>query len=78
MFYRYESDTTKYKYIVRCGEWDTQSTNEPVLHQDRVVKKIMLHPGYTSERLAHNDVSILVLEEPFILDRHIDTICLPR
>jgi len=71
------SDTSKFKYVVRCGEWDTQSTNEPLLHQDRVVKKILLHPGYTSDRLAHNDVSILVLEQPFELDRHIDTICLP-
>jgi hypothetical protein len=27
--------------------------------------------------MAHNDMAIIILENDFTLDRHIDTICLP-
>ena len=71
------SDTSSYNYIIRCGEWDTQSENEPSNHQDRRAKQIMFHPGYSGPKMAHNDIAIIILENDFILDRHIDTICLP-
>ena len=27
--------------VVRCGEWDTQTEGEPLLHQDRLVSKVL-------------------------------------
>merc|ERR1711902_179475 len=36
-----------------------------------------LHPGYIKKNL-NNDVAIIVMKDEFILDRHIDTICLPN
>ena len=72
------SGKTSDKYVVRCGEWDTRSTNEPLYHQDRVVEQIILHPAYTGQSIPNNDVAIFILEEPFDLDHHVDTICLPR
>ena len=63
--------------MVRCGEWDTQGDHEPVNHQDRFAQQVMLHPGYIKKNL-NNDVAIIVMKEEFILDQHIDTICLPN
>ena len=71
------SDTSSYNYIIRCGEWDTRSENEPSSHQDRRAKQILLHPGYSGIETVHNDIAIIILENDFTLDRHIDTICLP-
>jgi len=63
--------------MVRCGEWDTQGDHEPLNHQDRFAQQVMLHPGYIKKNL-NNDVAIIVMKEEFILDQHIDTICLPN
>ena len=63
--------------MVRCGEWDTQGDHEPVNHQDRFAQQVMLHPGYIKKNL-NNDVAIIVMKDEFILDQHIDTICLPN
>ena len=46
-FFSGVSDTSSYNYIIRCGEWDTQSENEPSNHQDRRAKQILFHPGYS-------------------------------
>jgi len=62
--------------LVRCGEWDTQTNSEPLPHQDRKVKEIILHPQYNKRNLG-NTAAILILEEDFELAQHIDTICLP-
>jgi len=64
------------KLVVRCGEWDTQTTGEPLKHQDRIVKKVVLHPEYNRKNLA-NTAAILILETEFELSQHVDTICLP-
>ena len=40
-----EHDT---KSQVRCGEWDTQTTNEPRPHQDRYVANLAIHPEFSS------------------------------
>jgi len=64
--------------VVRCGEWDTQTENEPLKHQDRKVAKVIIHPLYQDERKNfHYNYAVLMLEEPFELDNHIDTVCLP-
>jgi len=65
------------KLVVRCGEWDTQTTGEPLKHQDRIVKKVVLHPEFNRKNLA-NTAAILILEEEFELSQHVDTICMPE
>merc|ERR1719209_1222028 len=70
----YVNDPTS--LIVRCGEWDTQTEGEPLPHQDRNVKEVVLHPEFNKGNLV-NTIAILFLEEEFVLADHIDTICLP-
>merc|ERR1712223_2231166 len=62
---------------VRCGEWDTQTTNEPYPHQDRAVKALRLHPEYEGRNLF-NDFAVLFLESNFDLDINLDSVCLPE
>ncbi|XP_041989240.1 phenoloxidase-activating factor 2-like [Aricia agestis] len=61
----------------RAGEWDTQVTKEVLPHQDRLVKKIVLHPEFLKLH-AHNDVALLILSEPFTLAPHVGVACLGR
>jgi len=62
---------------VRCGEWDTQTQNEPYAHQDRFASAIEVHPEFQAKNLQ-NDFAVIFLTEDFILAPHIDTICLPQ
>ena len=63
--------------LVRCGEWDTQTTHEPQPHQDRKVVDIVNHPEFNSRNLA-NDLALLFLESDFELSENVDTVCLPQ
>jgi len=72
--HKFQAEPSKLK--VRCGEWDTQSQNEPRAHQDRAVHQVDLHPEFNGRNLA-NDWALLYTTEPFELQEHIDTICLP-
>merc|ERR1712038_233761 len=72
--HKFQAEPGKLK--VRCGEWDTQSQNEPRAHQDRAVHQVDLHPEFNGRNLA-NDWALLYTREPFELQEHIDTICLP-
>ena len=36
-----------------------------------------IYTVYSGPKKAHNDMAIIILENDFTLDRHIDTICLP-
>jgi len=62
--------------VVRCGEWDTQTEGEPLLHQDRLVSSLSLHPEFHPRTVAHS-VAVLFLETEFQLAQHIDTVCRP-
>merc|ERR1712033_151787 len=62
---------------VRCGEWDTQDQTEPRPHQDRSVIHLDIHPAFNGANLA-NDWALLYTAQPFELQEHIDTICLPQ
>jgi len=62
---------------IRAGEWDTQTTKERLPFQERIVSRIFVHPNYNERGLA-NDFAIIELEDPFQMDRHISTICLPQ
>jgi len=64
------------KIVVRCGEWDTRDEVEPIVHQDIRADQIFIHPGFVKRNLA-NDFAIIVTEDYYVLNRHIDTICLP-
>ena len=63
--------------VVRCGEWDTQAANEPRPHQDRRVQQVVVHPEFNPRNLR-NDFALLFTDQDFVLDSHIDTICLPE
>merc|ERR1712115_516011 len=62
---------------IRCGEWNTQDQNEPRPHQDRYVTNLDIHPAFNGKNLA-NDWALLYTAQPFELQEHIDTICLPQ
>merc|ERR1711963_386700 len=62
---------------IRCGEWDTQTQNEPYPHQDRYVEALNIHPEFDGRNLQ-NDFAVLFTSEEFVLSSHIDTACLPQ
>merc|ERR1711962_1522492 len=62
---------------IRCGEWNTQDQTEPRPHQDRYVTDLDIHPAFNDKNLA-NDWALLYTAQPFDLQEHIDTICLPQ
>jgi len=62
---------------VRCGEWDTQTTNEPYPHQDRNVAGLRIHPEFEPRNLF-NDFAVLFMEKDFDLGVNVDTVCLPQ
>ena len=63
--------------VVRCGEWDTQTTTEPFPHQDRAVASLAVHPEFNGRNLA-NDFAVLFMAADFSLDYNVDTVCLPE
>lgn len=62
---------------VRAGEWNTQSEDEMLPHQERDVQGITYHREFTRHNLQ-NDIALLFLTKPFMLAPHINTICLPQ
>lgn len=64
------------EFMVRAGEWDTQTKDEILGDQDRAVTQIKMHPEYNRASL-HNDIALLYLNEPFVLRDNVQTICLP-
>ena len=60
---------------VRLGEWDTQHITEFYPHEDVDVAKVVVHERFNPRNL-HNDVALLFLSTPVILQEHIDTLCL--
>ncbi|XP_061396608.1 phenoloxidase-activating factor 2-like [Musca vetustissima] len=63
--------------IVRAGEWDTKSENEILPHVDRRVHEIIRHEQF-HKGAGHNDVALLILNEPFEWQENIRPICLPE
>ncbi|CAG9574935.1 unnamed protein product [Danaus chrysippus] len=71
-----------YKYpagglIARAGEWDTQTTKEPLKSQERLVEDIVIKEGFHPKTLF-NDMALLRLQRPLELAAHINVICLPE
>ena len=65
-----------HQYMVRCGDWDLKTEQEPRRYQDRLITKASIHPSYNHRNL-HNDFAILHLDFEFELDDQIGTVCLP-
>ena len=63
--------------MVRLGEWDTQTTDEFLPHEDYKVKSIAIHPAFREGSLW-NDVALLKLDRKVEFKPHIDSICLPN
>lgn len=64
---------------VRAGEWDTRHTGERWPHQDRTVRRTVVHPDYEPASVR-NDIALLFLHDAVRLTRtswHIGTVCLP-
>lgn len=66
----------KFNIIARAGEWDSTATNEIRPSQDRFVSEIVSHANFNSGGL-YNDISLLILAEPFEYAANVDVICLP-
>lgn len=62
---------------IRAGEWDTQTKNEILPHQDRIVQRIIVHENYNPGSLK-NDFALLYLREPVVLSDNVDIVCLPQ
>ncbi|XP_055316160.1 phenoloxidase-activating factor 2-like [Sitodiplosis mosellana] len=62
--------------LIRSGEWDTQTVDEPYPHQDRAVTEVLIHENY--RRGSHfNDIALLILGTPVELTENVNTACLP-
>lgn len=68
---------TLHSLVVRLGEWDTVTENEPIRHEELGVRKIILHEDYVDKKY-HNDLALLITEKPANLNVHINPICLPN
>jgi kallikrein len=64
-----------HELFVRAGEWDTQTRNEPLPHQDREVSIVAIHPGYNQD-ILHNDFALLIVSKPFDAAPNVQTTCL--
>nr|XP_014088868.1 phenoloxidase-activating factor 2 isoform X1 [Bactrocera oleae] len=63
--------------MVRAGEWDLETTLEPLLHQDARVAEIITHEDFNRNTIF-NDIALLILETPFTLAPNVQPICLPE
>ncbi|XP_067004601.2 phenoloxidase-activating factor 2 isoform X2 [Anabrus simplex] len=63
--------------IIRAGEWNTTSNDEPLPHQDRLVTDIIMHPKFDNGALF-NDIALLVVDQPFQDADNVGIVCLPE
>ncbi|KAH8354882.1 hypothetical protein KR093_000330, partial [Drosophila rubida] len=62
--------------LARAGEYDLSSQREPHAYQTRRLRHLWRHELYNKLNF-HNDIALLVLEQPFRLAPHIQPLCLP-
>ncbi|KMY92217.1 phenoloxidase-activating factor 2 [Drosophila simulans] len=67
---------TSHEIVVRAGEWDMASVDEPQRHQERRVVRVARHEDFQYKTGA-NDIALLYLDSPFELKDDIQSICLP-
>lgn len=61
---------------VRLGEWDAQTTNEILPHEDHSVREIVTRNDFHKTALFNN-IALLFLKKPAQLWEHIGPVCLP-
>uniref|UniRef100_A0A1I8P4W9 Peptidase S1 domain-containing protein n=1 Tax=Stomoxys calcitrans TaxID=35570 RepID=A0A1I8P4W9_STOCA len=59
---------------IRAGLWDRVVKNEHLPYQERSVEKTITHPAMHERS---KDIALIIVNEPFTLGPHINTICLP-
>uniref|UniRef100_A0A336MFL1 Phenoloxidase-activating factor 2 n=1 Tax=Culicoides sonorensis TaxID=179676 RepID=A0A336MFL1_CULSO len=64
------------KLKIRAGEWDTQTKNEPLPHQDRNVLEVTYHKDYYKGGL-YNDIALLFIEPVDLTQQNVGVLCLP-
>ena len=76
---RIEALNTQDDILIRMGEHDTKSIDEPHPHVDRKVKNIIIHPKYNSETAYYTgyDLALIELDNPVDYSLNIIPICLP-
>ncbi|XP_060656083.1 phenoloxidase-activating factor 2 [Drosophila nasuta] len=62
--------------LVRAGEYDLSSQREPHAYQTRRLRHLWRHELFNKLNF-HNDMALMVLEQPFRLAPHIQPLCLP-
>ncbi|XP_060839761.1 phenoloxidase-activating factor 2-like isoform X2 [Rhopalosiphum padi] len=62
--------------LIRAGEQDSTTQNEPLPYQESKVLKIIKHEKFSYAGLL-NDVALIILTHPFNLTENVGTICLP-
>lgn len=63
-------------FIIRAGEWDTQTIKERLPYEESTVANVVLHPQYNPRNVAY-DFALVILNTPFTLGDHINVVCLP-
>ncbi|XP_073821018.1 phenoloxidase-activating factor 2-like [Musca autumnalis] len=59
---------------LRAGIWDREDNNERYPYQERSIEKAIIHPALAPRQY---DIALVIVNEPFIVADHINTICLP-
>lgn len=59
------------------GEYDVSSIKEPVLHEERHVAQVIVHPDFDNKTLT-NDIAMLRLKVPADKKSNIDIVCMPE
>jgi len=63
-------------YWVRLGDWHRYYYDGT--EQVRKASEIIVHPQYNYPVLYNNDIALIKLERPVVLNSHVNTICLPQ
>jgi len=63
-------------YWVRLGDWHRYYNDGT--EQVRKASEIIVHPQYNHPVLYNNDIALIKLERPVVLNSHVNTICLPQ
>ncbi|RZC40172.1 Trypsin domain containing protein [Asbolus verrucosus] len=61
---------------IRAGEWNIQTINEKISHQEKEVSKIIVHKYHLRSTL-YNDIALLILNSSLSKVENIGSICLP-
>ncbi|CAK1553820.1 unnamed protein product [Leptosia nina] len=66
----------EHHYLVRAGEWDTQTEKELYPYQERDVADVLLHDKF-NQRNLHYDIALMFLESAVNMAPNVGIVCLP-